>query len=382
MNDSRARAGERGFTLIEVTVVMGLLAILLSALVQITGQGAELWRRGESGQDLADRGLAAARVARDAIERVAGPRPGWRGEDGQARLPDARFVLHGGNVLRSTVVLAPDREDELLATAVAAFLARTEGIQVPDEMLQEQIAAWPRRGRGEVIVLPWPADASGVFLDLRVGERLADPELQAPGERGVVELATAEELVLDPEFVLANTRVVASGLLHFGVECWSQRTASWANASGQGSESSWDSARAGLLVPVGEGAPGFALDIGPESLVDPRDDVWPRWLRVTLVVSRGRDVPPEAYLAQPLLQNDQHLVVTRADELPGTGESEWLKVDTEWVRFGDIAGENVGGLRRGGRGTTAKDHARGAAVRVGREVVLHLPLGAGREADG
>jgi prepilin-type N-terminal cleavage/methylation domain-containing protein len=402
---------DAGFTLIEITVVMGLLAVIFAALVQITGQGAEVWRRGERGQELADRALAAGRAARTALESIAGPRPGWRGgEPGTPQLPDARFLLHDApfgsrspesaprdngseaaptvpnrvQVLRSSCLLEPAREEQLLVDAVRAFLERTEGVAVTDELVAEQLAAWPRRGRGELLVLPWPADEAGVFLDLRVGERLADPELRLPSELGVAEIASVEDLALAPALVLASTRVVASGLLHFGIECWSQRTQSWTDALGRGGETRWDSARAGLLArPADAGAAdaGFALDLSEASRLDPRDDVWPRWLRVTIVVAGAREVPPEGYLADPLSAEDQQLRVTRADDLPDAADQPWLKVDGEWVRFASRDGELVTGLRRAQRGTQAVDHARGAAVRVGREIVLQVPLRAGRDTD-
>ena len=362
------------------------------------------------------RAMAPGRLPRSGGARHLPPRPARvqpflaipRIAAARQALPDARLLLHpvalglraadpetqgngapaipGGGAatvqaLRSTIQLAPDREEALLATAVRAFLERTEGPGLDEESVQAQLAAWPRRGRGEVLLLPWPIDRTGVFLELRIGEQLIDPELREPGDLALPAIASLEELALDRDRVLATTRSIATGLLHFELEFWSQRSAAWNNLSGQGAETRWDSARAGLLHGESETAPGFALDLDSASLGDPRDDVWPRWARLTLVVARNQATAPESYLAQPLSAMDTELVVTRPEDLPDLQETPWLKVDAEWVRCSELVGARATGLRRGGRGTTARDHARGAAVRAGREVVLYVPLAVGRDSD-
>ena len=45
-----ASSREGGFTLLEILVVTGLLGMLLTSLIQLTSQGAELYQRGERGQ--------------------------------------------------------------------------------------------------------------------------------------------------------------------------------------------------------------------------------------------------------------------------------------------------------------------------------------------
>ena len=397
---AHTRQDQRGFTLIEVLVVTGLLGLLLGALVELTSRSAELFDRGTRGQDRADEALSAARRLREQFGDLAGPRPGWRGEG----LPDARLLVHPAplglrgtlpptdanspqiaaprlQVLRSTVQLDAAQEEALLRVAVPAFLERTEGQGLDPEVVEETIASWPRRGRGELLMLPWPTDDRGVFMELRVGERLADPELREPGELGLVDIATVEDLELERDLVLQTTRPVLRGLLHFEVEFWSQRTTAWTGGGSQGTQVSWDSARAGLLSSGTDLPTDFALDLGEASLLDARDDVWPRWARITLVVSSGPGAVPPSYLSQPLAATDTEFRVSRPDDLPDAGENPWLKIDNEWIHFGDVNGSNVLNVRRGVRGTTARSHARGTPVREGRMVVLVIPLRCGKDGD-
>ncbi|MFO1051613.1 MAG: prepilin-type N-terminal cleavage/methylation domain-containing protein [Planctomycetota bacterium] len=397
-NDIAARDG--GFTLIEILVVSGLLAVLLGALVELTSRGAELFDRGTRGQELADEATVAMRRVRESLDALAGPFPGWRGSD----LPEARLIVSEAplglrdtlpgageaaaahpaprlQVLRSTVQLEPRHEEALLKTAVADFVERTQGPGVAEEIVAQHLAQWPRRGRGELLLLPWPSDSSGVFMELRVGERLADPELRPEGKLAITDIATVEELALDPKEVVATTHAVLGGLLHFEMEFWSQRTQSW-NASGtRGGSVAWDSARAGLFVVEQGRDPLFALDRDPSSLGDARDDVWPRFVRVTMVVSSGASTSPEAYLVGALGASDTELRVSRDDELPDPAENPWLKVGAEWVKFGEVSGRRVGGLVRGGRGTLPAEHKSGDPVRIGRQVVTVIPLRCGRDSD-
>lgn len=382
---AEASEAEQGFTLLELVVAMGLLTGFLLMLVRLLGTGVSLFDEGERGQELLDRAQAAARAARDAVSATTGPqlvgRPGGH--------PDARLLVHevtlAGTqvpVLRSTVRLAPAHEEALLRAAFAAR-AREDGAseQRTQEIVEERLRAWPRTGRGEMVLLPWPAGEDGVFWNLRQGERLADPLLLEPEATTLLELAAPEDLVIEPEQVLASTEVVATGLLHFEIELWSQRTKGWDAIGATGAERTWDSARAGLLTSERESPSDFGLDLGPSSLDDPRDDVWPQWVRLTLVVARSPTAPPESRLSKALAENDKTLVVSRPEELPDPAENPWLKVGSEWIRFSNVSGSVAHGLRRGSRGTERRAHAAGTPVRVGRLVVVHVPLTHGRNGD-
>ncbi|MBK8978076.1 MAG: prepilin-type N-terminal cleavage/methylation domain-containing protein [Planctomycetes bacterium] len=396
-------AREGGFTLLELVIAMGLLAAFLTMLVQLVGGGASLFDSGERGQELADRALTASRAAEGALQSTAGPRVDALA--GEAAV-DARLIVHrvvAGvatpvgpppprlPVLRSTARLAPADEERLLEGALRELVADELRLDVsrvgpdgdPDAIarLDELRAAWPLRGRGELLMAAWPVDDTGVYLALHVGERLADADLLAEGERRLVDYADLDDLALDAGTLRARTRVVATGLLHFDLELWSQFTTDWDAGSGQGPLQVWDSARAGLLGESDDRRDAFLLDVGPQSLRDPRDDVWPRWIRVTIVVAGPPDAAPEAYLAQSLSTDAQRMVVTTVERLPPPTETRFLKVGAEWVRYANEAGTTLDGLRRGERGTTALDHPAGTPVRAGRTVQLCVPIPHGRDAD-
>jgi hypothetical protein len=395
MRRPRASAG---FTLLEVLVVTGLLGLLLGSLVQITSRGAELFDRGNRGQELTDQAMAIQRRTSEALGAIVGPRPGWRGDSSI----DTRLLVHRapmgisaelrrdqdaiapaaiGFVLRATVHIDNATETALLRPALRAFLERTEDGPVDDETLDRAVADWPRRGRGELLLLPWRTDTQGLRLELRMGVRLVDPELAGDDAPLAPQIVTLEDLALTPDFVLQNTKVIARNLLHVDLDFWSQRTRSWDARAGGGPERSWDSARAGLLRHEPPQAADFGLDLDAASLEDPRDDVWPRAIRVTLVVAAGPNSPPDGYLAGGITADELSMLVTRPEELPETTADPFVKIGAEWLRIGDVSGRRVDGLIRGQRGTTAIAHGSGEPIHVGRASTFMVPLHCGRDAD-
>ena len=123
MTTTRNIRGEGGFTLLEVTVVLGLLASFVLFLTQILASSVELLDEGETGQELADLGHAAGDATVAAMEDMVGPR--WvRFERAQ---PDARLVVQWVplglskfptatrvQVMRASVRLTPTAETALL----------------------------------------------------------------------------------------------------------------------------------------------------------------------------------------------------------------------------------------------------------------------------
>ena len=120
---------------------------------------------------------------------------------------------------------------------------------------------------------------------------------------------------------------------------------------------------------------------GADSLRDVRDDVFPGWVRVTLVVDRGPNHASDAFLTEPLGREDKTMVVSRTDRLPDPEQARYLKVGPEWVRFSTFGSQRVIGLRRGQRGTSATAHKAGTSVRAGRELVFPLKVAHGRDSD-
>ena len=128
----------------------------------------------------------------------------------------------------------------------------------------------------------------------------------------------------------------------------------------------------------GTSDPGLSLDLGPQSLTDPTDDVYPRWVRVTLVVGRSQRQPAGGLLAQDLDERGVRMRVANPDRLPQEGG--FVKVGAEWIGYTRLAGNELTGLRRGQRGTAALSHRAGTRLRVGRTVSFVLRLHHGRES--
>ncbi len=386
MTDNR----QSGFTLLEVTVVIGLLAGFLVFLTQLLAGGVELYDEGESGQELADIGNAAASAAVACVEDLVGPeKPAF-----DAGPPDARLLVQWiplgmaaegdeatrVQVLRSTVRVREDQETALLERSLRAESAAM-GEEPDDELIAaqraEQLAGMTRRGRAEMLLMPWPAgDEEGAFLELRRGLWLIGERIPIDRRKDValMEIERLEDRTLRPERFPELTELVATGLLHLEFQLWSQYTKSFDRAAGEtGPEWVWDSARAGWLSESEEARERFSLDLSEESLEKGIDDVFPRAVRITLVVAReGR----EAILARELSTGDTSMGLVTADPLLPL-DGDYLKVGSEWVRYRGSSGDEVTGLERGARGTRPVLHPRGTRVRVGKtiRIVVRLPHG-------
>jgi prepilin-type N-terminal cleavage/methylation domain-containing protein len=390
---SEARTStQAGFTLLELTVVLGVLAAFTLFLIQILIGGVELFDEGESGQTMADRTNVAAQSTREALESMVGPvRPSF--ERGP---PDARLLVQWTplglvqdepaalvQALRSTVALDPVTEDRLLARVLreqAVASAASGSDDAVGARLAELVAAAPRTGRGGMLLLPWPAgDADGALLDLRIGRFLPGERIAVDRRRSVslIDVADLRDDPVSAELLRAHTELLASGLLHVEFRMWSQYTRDFEGRPGEnGPEWVWDSARAGLLAEHEDPRQRFSLDLGPASLEDATDDVHPRWLRVTLVVAQE---PAEARLAEELSVAGTELRLIESDALPELTAGSHLKIGGEWLRVGSAAGTRVSGLRRGERNTKPRPHRFGAPVRIGRTVELTLRVPHGKD---
>lgn len=177
------------------------------------------------------------------------------------------------------------------------------------------------------------------------------------------------------------TRVLASNLLHFEVRLWSQRTHDWRSEPGAGGpEYVWDSARAGSLLEGRSERDRFSLDLSEASLRDQRDDVYPRWVRVIMVLDDVDHPVAEAFLDEAMTVLSDVATVDRGEVIAGPGPG-MVKIGSEWVGFKTHQGRRLLGLRRGLRGTKARNHRSGTRLRRGIEVVIDRPLHHGRDAQ-
>lgn len=379
------RRAEAGFTLLELTVVMGILAGFLVMLVQLVDAGLVLFAEGEATQALADRAARAEQVLGGELRALRGSSGSEGVEDRlivqllpiglPARAePQATFV----QVLRGAVHLGPEREAGLRELQVRARLQEEGEKLSPAELeaeVQKAMATEPLVGLGQVLLAPWRQEGTDeALLELRglwwlprqklpIGERLVDPmDAPVPGQDP-----------LPGGAVYALSEVLLADLLHVEFLFWSQRTRSWTATGAAGPERIWDSARGGLLVDAEHGGV-FDLDRGEQSLHQPHDDIQPHAILVRCVVAEPAGRPAEGLLGEALERDGQTLTLVMGKRFPGPTDGGWAKVGREWLHYESRSGDVLVGLRRGQRGTRAQEHPPGTRVHVGRLVEFVVPL--------
>lgn len=379
-----AHTPEAGFTIIEITIVMGLLSVFMVFLLQIVFTTTEVFESGQRGQELATRALAVRRPAEEALAAMIGPTRESKSSASDARLlvqwapigfvDDEQNTADGRTqVLRATVRVDQQREKALLQNMLKAAALDALGAGAdPEELLEmvnQMLGKKGFKGRGEMLLLAWPeGDKEGAYFDLRRGFALPGRLL---GERYLGNGG------IDARRVRAETEVVATGLLHMSMRFASQLTTNWINGpKGGGPELCWDSARRGWLSDAeSELEPeNFSLDLGAPSSKDSTDDVFPRYIELTLVAGMSSQSLPDSQLAVAITESDRNIRLINTDRLPDPIQGNYLKIGSEWVRFSDLYGNELRGVRRGQRGTRAKSHDRETGVRAGKTETIMIPI--------
>ena len=380
------RPAAAGFTLIELTVSLGLLGGFVLFLVQLLSTSISVFEEGETGQETADRVASASTAVEGAFADLLGDPTATERRPPTARLlvqwvplgfaaaPETPHV----QIVRASVRLSEGEEERLLRRKLlpeAQRTARTSSDADVAERLERLVATTPRIRRGEMLLVPWPA---GDFLELRRGLFLPDQRIPIDEQRDVAlfEPETLGGVEFPPEAILAATEPFASGLLHFEIRFRSQYTKDFESlAANEGPEFVWDSARAGLLS--SEDAPTnrrFTLDLGPASLDDASDDVFPRAVQIRITVARDM---AETILVGDLGARDVDARIANGDALP---DVPFLKIGAEWVRRREVRTTQLTGLERGLRGSKPSPHPAGTPVRAGRPTLIVVPLLHGRDA--
>ena len=398
----RAAAGLAGFTLIELLVVMGILSGFLVMLVSLVDSGLTMFRDGETSQVLADRGARAQQVIRDELSRLRGSATGRDRQAVEDRLVVQLLPIglppqpvRGATlvqVVRAAVHLAPDRELAVVGKLLAAEVFEEDPSLTPEEVLAEvdkRRASEPLRGVGNLLMLPWRQEGDDdALLELRAGWLLPGQVLPSGPDRFVdpfgVVVPGGDEL--PGLMVYELTEPVLQNLLHFEIGLWSQRTTSWGDQRGplHGFQSGaapdlqqpmaiWDSARGGWLVDAASGGE-FAFDVGPWSERDPTDDIHPHAILVRVVVAQDREATPEGLLANFLGKEDTALTLYDGTAFPGNRDGGYVKIGGEWLRYTELDGDRLIGLKRGQRATMIEEHATGSVVHVGRTVEFVVPV--------
>ena len=389
---------ERGFTILELTVAMGLLSIFMMYLIQILTTTTGVFTDGMNAQEIAQRSLAATRPIEASLRTMLGPT-----RESKTQASDARFLVRFApigcvtqgavgelQVLRSTVRVEKHEEKRLLAVAYQQPAAETLGGDPdPEEILrqvQQMILATSFKGRADMLLIAWPeGDPEGAYLELRRGLFLPDKALPFAEAEG---LASPDVPAIGGRYfpakrVVEHTEVLATGLLYLSYRLASQYTRNWIDGPGRssgGPELVWDSARVGTLAEAEDDTHKFSLDLGDASRDDSTDDVYPRYVEVTVVAARSSQDLPDSMLADDITNTDTTIRLVNTDRLPARILHNFVKIGSEWVRFATMSGRTLKGVRRGQRGTRAKNHPARTGVRVGRTEVLLIHVLHGRDS--
>ncbi|MGE0711108.1 MAG: type II secretion system protein J [Planctomycetota bacterium] len=404
-------ARARRFSLLEVLVAMSILVVLGTALMVILRGGLNTWRRSEARRESYDMAQSILLQLRDDFGSMLGPvespLPGL-GET-EARLlcvpeADGRTTLflvrslkaenehpitgHAGSVIGADAVI--DQRDDL-AEARAARLRATGGaaevawVLGPDNVLY--------RGVRTPIGPPLSLFAEG-------GYELAPPlpemptagaEPQAPSPSPS---PSAEPGVLRP----ALLRPFARNVIYFECLFRSQYTRTWStrypalreprDKEVPGPLDYWDSTRA-LVSFQGADDREFHTFLGADSLTDPRDDIFPSAVQVTVVLEEANFAGSSTFLTAPVGAQDTEILVQDPNRIyerspDGSPRLGYVRIGDEWIEFDEVRGRALHVTKRGARRTTPADHDLSDEVFAGQSFTVVLECPAWREdlSDG
>ncbi len=332
------RIRERGFTVLELLVAIALLGSLGVFLAQLVRNSFALYRQGERRGEIY---LEAVPILEDLERDILDLHGGASGRflvdtdtlGGQSARGDGFFMRivrgipdgeQGHGVLRragtsinagEAFIGADPGAERRTSIAPPSGLLEVAWVLLPDDQDQGDREGLLTLYRG----VRAPALGQGGFFD---------PSLE--GSR-------------DANWVRQNLVPVASNILGLWVLSFAQTSEDWLeDAAIDGSTAAgtsllrFDSTR-GILA-----KDRFALAVGPGSLTDARDDIFPRSIRVVLQLARGSR--PETRLRRSASPDDNLLRVTASDEIPEPTEGVplYAKVGHEWV---EIVGKDGGDLR-------------------------------------
>jgi prepilin-type N-terminal cleavage/methylation domain-containing protein len=370
---SSARARRRGFTLLEILAAVAIFSILVTMLFQVVRSSLEIWTLGERGKEsmekasgvldqiAADLRLVHADSPRDSDSAPVRMLADWVEYD----LDLDRDAESTTQRLRFVRALPEERFDARLRAAgdvVGASAVLTEGVTL-------QSATLPPGGLAEVL-----------YTTVDTPEKGGDPSvlrivrgLQTPIAREDSLLAL--DLTDDPKTLLSRTVALADGVLYLGFEFWSRDTVDFElpwNSEG-GPLSTWDSTRALLLDR--EGANRFSLAKDADSLARADDDVFPRRVRIVLVIERDADEAELLRLESDLLPTSDRVRVTPIRVFAPGAAHKFVKIGGEWMEWTAIRGDELQ-VKRGARGTRATSHSAGARARIGEtfERTIEIPV--------
>ncbi len=379
-----ARGRESGMTILELMVAMSLFVLLGVALVKLVHRSFDFLSMGGGQGEVSDVVSSFESVFSEDLRSVfvLSRTPGVA--------PDVR-MLHrtvawpveyeaGGKTRTVTVdvpvfafvrVLKGEEKDRLTRKAgnTPGGTAYYDGYEDEIEAMSGQLR--PLGGLVEVLYAAVPDPDSGgstttLYRAFRApigGEgSLLDPEtFKAPANAS----AEATEAAIEKIRGMALLR----GVLHFSVRFWGGATTTWdLLRSTGGAYPTWDSTLG--VLPGGRDRNEFALAVGPESLSNPRDDLFPRRVRAEISVIPSVGGARFARLSQHIADKDEspRFDIDPSNIVPAVVDTEkrYLKVGPEWIKYVNRIGDTFSVAARGERGAADVPGDRGEIVYCGR----------------
>lgn len=381
----------RHFTLLEILVAMSILVVLGTSLLVILRGGLQTWRRSEARRESFDHAQAVLLQLRDDLNNALAPPESplkglgevearlmcMPGAGGRTQLFLVRSLKaenehpitgHAGSQIGADAVI--DQRDDL-AEARAARLRATGG---------EAEVAWVH-GPGGVLYrgIRTPIGPPGSLFEPDSFE-LAPPPGAAPAAPAASQAGPQPALL----------RPFALEVIHFECLFWSQYTTTWSTQhppvrnprpnERPGPLDYWDSTRALLRFPDAD-PDVFHTFKAADSLTDPRDDIFPANVQVTLAFREPSPAGSSTFLAAPVAPGDEEIVVEDPSRLPEKG---FVYVNDEWIAYDAIEGRRLQVSQRGARNTQAQQHEGSEEVYAGHtfSAVLEVPAWREDPSDG
>lgn len=370
---SQARARREGFTLIELVLASGLLAVLMIGVFALIDGSLSLWRRTETRRNLTEQASGVVELLSQDLRALDG---GSRADllvewvqydtdgDGLKEMgwPRLRFVRQASRAELARMFPS--------VPAPAPAPAKKGAPKAP----QQPPAVAPISGPA-LIEVCWAV----VPMDLK------DPDARSEGllYRGARKLGDGGESYFDKRFIRGNgmPRVaeldeVTGGLLWLqplmatqtsivhdgwkpGIEA-AQAATSW---------DAWGSDRPDETVHAWNQASRLMPNVKDRGLL-------PRRFRIELEFERALDRQRRPRTAQRVELTDVSFDVTDGERLPKPGG--FLKIEGEWMKVVRITGDRVN-VKRGMRGTQTMVHDPDLIVHWGLQLVREIPVALYRE---
>lgn len=368
-------AKQKGLTLVELVLAIGLLSFLMLAVFQLFDRSLSVWRRGETRRALLEQ---ASAVLEGLSLDLRGLEPGAQGDfvlewvrfdtDGdnvfETKWPRLRVVRQGSAAELARATLRPEPAADAAADAVAQADAARAPILVPQSS----------PGLLEVVWMVVPAS-------LTQADARSEGVIYR-GERAFAD-ATSKSFFASDFFGASNrppagaTEEVSGGLIWMGVLCAGQTSVvndGWRTGSTLDSvATSWDA--------HGLGRPDRDVHVWNEPHVgQPKARgraLIPRRVRIELEFERPADRIRRTRLAAHCDNQEGVITVDDGRKLP-TEVGAFVLVGAEWMRVTSVDGGRVA-VQRAQRGTSAGLHKPGDLVHWGTPLVREVVVATYRE---